>query len=725
METEEPQRVMVIQDTSRDVSWTAIRWVLPRLSLKPGDEFMLFGVLHEVINPMGYRSKVDCSLFGTNQNQVEGEMSRKKEEYSKNMEMVLLLNQCKTDKIKICVEVEAGSSSKEVALKGAKTFRATWVIFGRHMKKDKKYFLENLSCRISRIKRNNTVEKLRGPLKGKSPTNNVKHNEMIPGSRDKKLSPHKSPRTRKTTGGKERRSSGGRGPPLENHRKLPLSKSFSSEHVMLTTTISSSRHGTIDASSSSYGEDKDLPIHFQKEESTIDTAHKADIGNLNGLDEHIIEGKQKGIFKLEKAFKNTTCSVCKNRRPNVQLNKEFTYAELHAATEGFSKDNFLSEGGFGSVYQGALSNGLKIAVKQRKDASCQGEKEFKSEVHVLSQVRHENLVMLIGSCSEESHKMLVYEYVCDGSLDQHLSIHANKPLSWFERIKIALGAAKGLEYLHKNNIIHRDVRPNNILVTHDRQALLGDFGLARNQHDDSEDSKGKLVGTLGYLAPEYVESGKASSITDVYSFGVVLLQLITGMTMEDQIKGGISLIGWARPLLKEKNYPDLIDKRIVDCHDMYQLFCMVRLAEKCISKDPKKRFSMTTVAKALTKLNEGNKISTRDLSPADFEWSNTIMLHLMASPCTDKDDNSTDIVNAAVPIEEETLIVTQLPLSARRAKPASYDVDKEPLPPPSPPPTPLSPLPRGNGNGNGKSTSKRRGTSQKRGKMLLYDEMVV
>lgn len=129
-----------------------------------------------------------------------------------------------------------------------------------------------------------------------------------------------------------------------------------------------------------------------------------------------------GIYKNQmEEFENSICYVCKNRRPKIGLQRDFTYAELDEATEGFSSKNFLSEGGFGSVFKGKLKDGLKIAVKQHKPASLQGEKEFKSEVHVLSQARHQNLVMLLGSCTEGSHRLLVYEYVCNGSLEQRLS----------------------------------------------------------------------------------------------------------------------------------------------------------------------------------------------------------------------------------------------------------------------------------------------------------------
>ncbi|KAK9154562.1 hypothetical protein Sjap_002042 [Stephania japonica] len=160
-------------------------------------------------------------------------------------------------------------------------------------------------------------------------------------------------------------------------------------------------------------------------------------------------------------------------------------------------------------------------------------------------------------------------------------------------MKIALGAAKGLNYLHENNIIHRDMRSSNILVTHDHKPLLGDFGLARTQQGELDHSlENRLVGTFGYLAPEYVESGKASTKTDVYSFGVVLLELITGLKSIDKKLEERSLIAWARPLLKKRKYPDLIDPRILDSHDFHQLFWMVQVAERCLRKDPDRRLSM-------------------------------------------------------------------------------------------------------------------------------------
>ncbi|KAI5595945.1 hypothetical protein BDE02_03G173700 [Populus trichocarpa] len=594
------QRVVVIQDASRDMSPIAIRLVLNGFSLKPGDAIILFGVLHQVNNPMGYRFKVDSkSMFGANPKFIEEEVSRKTEEYVNNVEILEIAKQCEMEQIEFRVEVRAGSTPKELALKAAKIFRATWVILDRQMKKDKRYFMDKLPCGISRMKRNNTIEQLRGSKTRENIKVNEKeeervpYDEMIPGSP------------------KRRRSA----------------RSYH-EHDTSSSTSKTAKHAY---------------MNFQGKENTANT-QQATAGKHSLAENTKFEQKEReaeslneqqrrqknidnwmGESPTDEVFKNSICLVCKNRRPKIGWKRDFSYKEIHSATEGFSQTKFLSEGGFGSVYRGDL-DGLAFAVKQHNSASFQGEKEFKSEVEVLRKARHENLVMLLGSCSEGNDRLLVYEYVCNGSLDQHLSKHARKPLTWEKRMKIALGAARGLKYLHENNIIHRDMRPNNILITHDHEALLGDFGLARTQHEDSEPSlETRVVGTLGYLAPEYAECGKVSTKTDVYAFGVVLLQLITGLKTTDKILGGKSLVGWARPLLKERNYPDLIDQRILESHDVHQLFWMVRVAEKCLSKDPQKRLTMDKVVYALNYIIESNSTcSLGELTPAKSDSPSSV-----------------------------------------------------------------------------------------------------
>ncbi|XWS74620.1 hypothetical protein CRYUN_Cryun01aG0014300 [Craigia yunnanensis] len=639
--------VVVILDASREPCLSTIKWALPGLSLKAGDKFIVLGILHQVNNPsmlsflgagklMGYRIKVDpSSMFGTNKRIIAEEMERKLEQYQKNDEIMKISKQCKKEQIEFRLEMVAGSPFKLVASTAVKKFHATWLVLDRHMKNDQKYFVENLSCNIVRMKKDNNVEELRGPNvrdNYKPPAarkSNVTYAEMIPATSPSEVqSRRKFSSVQNTSSVKEQGSEGSGENPWHNNRK-------STSHSTSTSSRASNR-----ASTSGYHESKSSFSHLHDEEYTTTTGpetggehsplsvnESGDQKDLNSPDEnqkqHNRNDDWMGGNPGDQVFKNSIFLICNNRRPKIGWMRDFTYAELQAATEGFNAKNFLSEGGFGSVYRGEI-NGMKIAVKQHKyNASLQGEKEFKSEVQVLRKARHENLVMLLGSCSEGNHRLLVYEFVCNRSLDLHLSKHTRRPLSWEKRVKIALGAARGLKYLHDNNIIHRDMRPNNILVTHEFEPLLGDFGLARTQHEDSDQSSEtitRVVGTLGYLAPEYAECGKVSTKIDVYSFGVVLLQLITGMKPTDKRPGGKSLVGWARPLLKDRNYPDLIDPRILESHDVHQLFWMVRVAERCLSKDPQKRLTMEKVVYALNYITACDNIcGIRDFSPAQSD----------------------------------------------------------------------------------------------------------
>uniref|UniRef100_A0A0E0C4C9 Protein kinase domain-containing protein n=1 Tax=Oryza meridionalis TaxID=40149 RepID=A0A0E0C4C9_9ORYZ len=265
------------------------------------------------------------------------------------------------------------------------------------------------------------------------------------------------------------------------------------------------------------------------------------------------------------------CSICQHKAPVFgKPPRWFTYAELELATGGFSQANFLAEGGFGSVHRGVLPDGQAIAVKQHKLASSQGDVEFCSEVEVLSCAQHRNVVMLIGLCVEDRRRLLVYEYICNGSLDSHLYGRNKETLQWSARQKIAVGAARGLRYLHEECrvgcIIHRDMRPNNILVTHDYEPLVGDFGLARWQPDGDMGVDTRVIGTFGYLAPEYAQSGQITEKADVYSFGVVLVELVTGRKAVDinRPKGQQFLTEWARPFLEECAIDELIDPRLGD-----------------------------------------------------------------------------------------------------------------------------------------------------------------
>ncbi|XP_002970350.2 inactive protein kinase SELMODRAFT_444075-like [Selaginella moellendorffii] len=312
------------------------------------------------------------------------------------------------------------------------------------------------------------------------------------------------------------------------------------------------------------------------------------------------------------------CSICQHASPVFgRPPRRFSYSELEFATGGFCNANFLAEGGYGSVHRGVLGDGIPVAVKQYKLASSQGDLEFCSEVEVLSCAQHRNVVMLIGYCIERKRRLLVYEFICNGSLDSHIYGVTKPPLKWSSRHKIAVGAARGLRYLHEECrvgcIVHRDMRPNNILLTHDFEPMVGDFGLARWQPDGDLGVETRVIGTFGYLAPEYAQTGHITEKADVFSFGVVLLELVTGRKAIDisRPRGQQCLTEWARPLLEEQAHHELIDPALVNELNQYEAYCTLFAASLCIQRDAHLRPRMSQVLRML----EGDLNLSRNSSP--------------------------------------------------------------------------------------------------------------
>ncbi|KAF7058878.1 hypothetical protein CFC21_065852 [Triticum aestivum] len=291
----------------------------------------------------------------------------------------------------------------------------------------------------------------------------------------------------------------------------------------------------------------------------------------------------------------------------------FTYAELCAATASFSRANYLGCGGFGPVYKGAVNDKLRpglaaqaVAVKYL-DLECgtQGHQEWLAEVFFLGQLRHKNLVKLIGYCYEDEHRMLVYEFMSAGSLEKHLFKSISGSLPWMTRMKIAVGAAKGLAFLHGADppVIYRDFKASNILLDSDYNTKLSDFGLAKDgPQGDATHVTTRVMGTHGYAAPEYIMTGHLTAKSDVYSFGVVLLELLSGRQSVDRARRPReqNLVDWARPYLKR---PDKLHQ-VIDSALECQYSCKgaevaALVAYKCLSQNPKSRPSMREVVKAL------------------------------------------------------------------------------------------------------------------------------
>eukprot|EP01018_Ginkgo_biloba_P013321 Gb_04465 [translate_table: standard] len=290
----------------------------------------------------------------------------------------------------------------------------------------------------------------------------------------------------------------------------------------------------------------------------------------------------------------------------------FTFRELAAATKNFRPECLLGEGGFGRVYKGRLENtGQVVAVKQLDRNGLQGNREFLVEVLMLSLLHHDNLVNLIGYCADGDQRLLVYEYMPLGSLEDHLhDLPPDKePLDWKTRMKIAAGAAKGLEYLHdKANppVIYRDLKCSNILLDEGFHSKLSDFGLAKlGPVGDKTHVSTRVMGTYGYCAPEYAMTGQLTIKSDVYSFGVVLLELITGRKAIDNSKsaGEHNLVAWARPLFKDRRtFPQMADPLLQGCYPMRGLYQALAVAAMCVQEQATMRPLIADVVTALSYL---------------------------------------------------------------------------------------------------------------------------
>lgn len=290
----------------------------------------------------------------------------------------------------------------------------------------------------------------------------------------------------------------------------------------------------------------------------------------------------------------------------------FPFRELAMATKNFSSECLLGEGGFGRVYKGRLESINQIvAIKQLDRNGLQGNREFLVEVLMLSLLHHPNLVNLTGYCADGDQRLLVYEYMPLGSLEDHLHdiSPSKKRLDWSTRMKIAAGAAKGLEYLHDKAsppVIYRDLKCSNILLGEGYFPKLSDFGLAKlGPVGDNTHVSTRVMGTYGYCAPEYAMTGQLTVKSDVYSFGVVLLEIITGRKAIDNSKaaGEQNLVAWARPLFKDrKMFSQMADPMLQGQYPPRGLFQALAVAAMCVQEQPNMRPLIADVVTALTYL---------------------------------------------------------------------------------------------------------------------------
>ncbi|KAH1197940.1 putative serine/threonine-protein kinase PIX7 [Glycine max] len=325
--------------------------------------------------------------------------------------------------------------------------------------------------------------------------------------------------------------------------------------------------------------------------------------------------------------------------------RKFTFNDLKLATRNFRPESLLGEGGFGCVFKGWIEEngtapvkpgtGLTVAVKTLNHDGLQGHKEWLAEVNYLGDLVHPHLVKLIGYCIEDDQRLLVYEFMPRGSLENHL-FRRSLPLPWSIRMKIALGAAKGLAFLHEEAerpVIYRDFKTSNILLDAEYNAKLSDFGLAKDGPEgDKTHVSTRVMGTYGYAAPEYVMTGHLTSRSDVYSFGVVLLEMLTGRRSMDKNRpnGEHNLVEWARPHLGERRrFYRLIDPRLEGHFSIKGAQKAAHLAAHCLSRDPKARPLMSEVVEALKPLP-----NLKDMASSSYYFQTMQADRFSASPNT-------------------------------------------------------------------------------------------
>ncbi|KAJ1263726.1 hypothetical protein BS78_09G208200 [Paspalum vaginatum] len=299
-------------------------------------------------------------------------------------------------------------------------------------------------------------------------------------------------------------------------------------------------------------------------------------------------------------------------------NRRFTYKELEMITNKFQR--VLGQGGFGKVYDGFLEDGTQVAVKLRSQYSSQGVKEFLLEAQILTRIHHKNLVSMIGYCKDGQYMALVYEYMSEGALLERLAGNDRngRYLTWWQRLRIALDSAQGLEYLHKGcdpPLIHRDVKATNILLNTNLEAKIADFGFSKafNHGDEAHISTNVLVGTPGYVDPEYQAKMQPTTKSDVYSFGVVLLELVTGKPAILSDPEPASIIQWVRRRLARGNIEDVVDTRMRGEYEVNSVWKVADIALKCTMQESAQRPTMTVVVaqlKECRELEEGRRSRT-------------------------------------------------------------------------------------------------------------------
>ncbi|KAF8727933.1 hypothetical protein HU200_018501 [Digitaria exilis] len=308
--------------------------------------------------------------------------------------------------------------------------------------------------------------------------------------------------------------------------------------------------------------------------------------------------------------------------------RRYTRREMDEATGGLAAANVMGEGGYGVVYKGVLRDGTAVAIKNLHNNRGQAEKDFRMEVQTIGRVRHKNLLSLLGYCSEGACRMLVYRYMENSNLDKWLHHDDSEisPLTWDIRMRVLLGTAKGLAYLHEGlepKIVHRDIKSSNILLDKQWNAKVSDFGLAKLLRSENSFVTTRVMGTFGYVAPEYAKTGMLNERSDVYSFGVLVMEVITGRTPVDYTRptDEVNLVEWLKRMVAERRVEEVLDPRLPERPPSKALKRAILAALRCVDPEGSQRPTMAHVVHMLEddQIQRDELKLARDLSPRESD----------------------------------------------------------------------------------------------------------
>ncbi|PIA52633.1 hypothetical protein AQUCO_01000483v1 [Aquilegia coerulea] len=344
-----------------------------------------------------------------------------------------------------------------------------------------------------------------------------------------------------------------------------------------------------------------FPVNKERIEKVCDSVNTDNVIVINIGSENIDSYTSGNVKSL-----SASSSLLWHDSQNIGWGQWYALKELEIATNDFSTESVIGEGGYGVVYKGFLLDNSVVAIKNIRNNKGQAEKEFRVEVEAIGRVRHKNLVSLIGYCTEGAKRMLVYEYVDNGNLEQWL--HGDhtliSPLTWDIRMKIATGIAKGVAYLHEGlepKVIHRDIKSSNILLDKKWNAKVSDFGLAKLLRSDESYVTTRVMGTFGCVDPEYASTGMLSESSDVYSFGILLMEIISGRNPVDYARpiGEVNMVDWFKGMVAHRRGEEVVDPLIEVIPSDRALNRALLVCLRCLDLDASKRPKMGQVVHML------------------------------------------------------------------------------------------------------------------------------